>query len=151
MAGLSPRERELLTRMLISHAYREKLAVQRFTEALKLLPPYEPEKYWLGVIEEEQEHYDGCLDVAEELSIHLSPLIDARMTKEPAGIPQFHSWLDVLLAHAFNDKAGYFVLLGLTQSKVQGYARLARDIIAEEEAHGMAGTKALVSFYLSLP
>jgi len=151
MEGLSTVERQLLVRMLTSHAYREKLAAERFREALEIVPPHEPREYWRKVIEEEQEHYDGCLDVSKQLGIDLEPLIAVRMLRGPAGIPPFHSWLDVLLAHAFNDKAGYYVLVALKESKVKPYAMLARRILAEEEAHGIAGAAALVDFYKAQP
>jgi 1,2-phenylacetyl-CoA epoxidase catalytic subunit len=151
MVRLSSEERELLTRMLTSHAYREKLAVERFKEAIRLLPSNQSERYWLNVIEEEQEHYDGCLLLANELGLDLEPLVAVRMLRQPAGIPPFYSWLDVLLAHAFNDRAGYHVLVGLIGSKVRSYGILAEQIIAEEEAHGTSGATALVDYYSSLP
>jgi 1,2-phenylacetyl-CoA epoxidase catalytic subunit len=135
--------------MLTSHAYREKLAAERFSDALRLLPLYESEEYWRNVIEEEEEHYRGCLAVAKEVGIDLAPLVDSRLLMAPEGIPAFHTWLDVLLAHAFNDKAGYYVLIGLKGSKVGPYARLAEDILVEEDAHGIAGASALVNFYAS--
>jgi 1,2-phenylacetyl-CoA epoxidase catalytic subunit len=147
MARLTLTEKDLLTRMLTSHAYRERLAAERFREALSLLPLHESETYWLGVIDEEQEHYVGCLDVAKQIRIDLEPLVASRMTRQPPGIPCFETWLDVLLAHAFNDKAGYYVLLGLMRSKVTPYAKLASHIVAEEESHGAMGVKALVTYY----
>jgi 1,2-phenylacetyl-CoA epoxidase catalytic subunit len=147
MARLSLTEKDLLTSMLTSHAYRERLAVERFREALSLLPSHESEAYWLHVIEEEQEHYVGCLDVAKQIRIDLEPLVNSRMNRQPPGIPRFKTWLDVLLAHAFNDKAGYFVLMGLLASKVIPYAQLASHIVAEEENHGARGADALVKYY----
>jgi 1,2-phenylacetyl-CoA epoxidase catalytic subunit len=147
MTELISSEKELLTQMLVSHAYREKLAAVRFEEALSFLPAGETGNYWLNVIAEEEEHYQGCLHVANELNIELEPLVMARMSKQPLGIPPFCHWLDVLLAHAFNDKAGYYVLLGLIESKVKPYAALAGKIVAQEESHGTCGAAALVKYY----
>jgi hypothetical protein len=147
MVNLNSPKEILLARMLVSHAYREQLAAQRFTEALSLLPEGESESYWLHVITEEEEHYRGCLRVAAELGIDLPPLVQARMLRNPPGIPPFKTWLDVLMAHAFNDKAGYFVLLGIIDSTVAPYAELAREIVAEEESHGSHGVAALFKYY----
>lgn len=149
MVRLTPFEMDLLTRMLTSHTYREKLAAERFNDALTLLPSQDLKTYWLHVIEEEEEHYAGCLEVARQLDIDLEPLVHSRMQRLPAGIPEFHNWLDVLLAHAFNDKAGYYVLLGLTKSKVAPYAKLAESILVEEESHGASGAEALIEYYPS--
>ena len=147
MERLTASETELLTRMLKSHAYREKLAAQRFEGAIGLAPTGETEKYLLHVAEEEWEHYHKCVKVAKELGIDLEPLVDARMLVPPPGIPPFNHWLDVLLAHAFNDQAGYFVLAGLTNSKVMPYAELAAEIIAEEKMHGRYGATLLQEYY----
>lgn len=149
MIQLTSRERELLTRMLVSHAYREKLAAIRFEEALALIPGGETQNYWLQVIEEEKEHYQGCIQVADELDIDLEALVEARMHRQPPGIPPFSNWLDVLLAHALNDKAGYYVLLGLIDSKIESYAALACHIVSEEESHGACGAAALVGYFSS--
>lgn len=147
MSQFTCSEKELLTRMLVSHAYRERLAANRFKEALALLPRNEPEGYWLHVVEEEEEHLRGCHQVASELGIDLEPLVEARMQRQPPGIPPFREWLDVLLAHALNDKAGYYVLLGLTESRVKPYARLARAIVSDEASHGAYGSVALVKYF----
>jgi 1,2-phenylacetyl-CoA epoxidase catalytic subunit len=149
MVALSHLERDLLTRMLISHAYRERLAAKRFKQALALLPPHELSSYWHKVIKEEEEHYQGCLGVGRDLRIDIEPLVSARMKQSPAGIPPFTNWLDALLAHAFNDRAGYFVLLGLTGSKIESYAALATRIVAEEANHGAKGVMALVDYWPS--
>lgn len=147
MSQFTRSEKELLTRMLVSHAYREHLAAKRFKEALAFLPTDESEAYWLHVVEEEEEHLRGCYQVASELDIDLKPLIEARMLRQPQGIPPFRDWYDVLLAHAFNDKAGYYVLLGLIECEVKPYARLARVIVSEEASHGAYGAVALVKYF----
>jgi 1,2-phenylacetyl-CoA epoxidase catalytic subunit len=140
-------QKALLTQMLTSHAYRERLAARRFRQAVKLAPTSQSKEYVMHVAEEEDFHYLGCLKVAEQLQIDLVPLVKRRMLGRPPGIPVFTTWLDVLLAHAFNDKAGYFVLKGIVGSKVPKYARLAAEIIADEETHGLEGAKMLRQFY----
>jgi 1,2-phenylacetyl-CoA epoxidase catalytic subunit len=147
MSQFTRSEKELLTRMLVSHAYRERLAAKRFKEALALLPTDESADYWLHVVAEEEEHLRGCYQVASELDIDLGRLVEARMLRQPQGIPPFSDWLDVLLAHALNDKAGYYVLLGLTESRVKPYARLARAIVSDEASHGAYGLMALVKYF----
>ncbi len=56
MARLDPYEHRLLSNMLTSHAYREKLAADRFRYALTLMPTSESNSYWSSVISEEEEH-----------------------------------------------------------------------------------------------
>jgi 1,2-phenylacetyl-CoA epoxidase catalytic subunit len=147
MIRLNECERELLAKMLGSHAYREKLAAQRFAQAVDLAPTPADTSYLNHIVEEEIDHYRGCLRVAGELGIDLEALVNARMLLDPPGIPPFEVWLDVLLAHALNDRAGYHVLTGLTGSKVSAYARLAAEIVADEESHGETGAAALVKYY----
>src|SRR6266404_250884 len=147
MARLDPYEHRLLSNMLTSHAYREKLAADRFRYALTLMPTSESGNYWSSVIAEEEEHYAGCLSVASEIGIELESLVASRLSRPPDGIPVFNDWLDVLLAHTFNDRAGYHVLLGLIGSKITSYAKLAKEIVEEEERHGNSGAASLIEFY----
>jgi 1,2-phenylacetyl-CoA epoxidase catalytic subunit len=46
-----------------------------------------------------------------------------------------------------NDRAGFHVITGLIGSKVSAYARLASEIVTEEESHGENGAASLVNFY----
>ena len=147
MERLTQAEIEILTRMLTSNAYREKLAAVRYEAAVDLAITPQDRKYVLHVAEEEWEHYHKCLQVAKELDIDLEPLVNQRMTVEPPGIPPFNNWLDVLLAHTFADKAGYFILAALVNSKVSQYAEMAAEIAAEEERHGNHGASLLEEFY----
>lgn len=147
MESLTQAELKILTRMLTSHAYREKLAAQRYQEAVDLATTPQARKYVLHVAEEEWDHYHKCLKVAKELDIDLEPLVNQRMAVDPPGIPRFNDWLDVLLAHTFADKAGYFILAALVNSKVSPYAEMAADIAAEEERHGNYGASLLEEFY----
>lgn len=147
MERLTQSEIEILTRMLTSNAYREKLAAQRYEQAVDLATTGAARKYVLHVAEEEWDHYHKCLKVARELDIDLEPLVDQRMTADPPGIPPFNNWLDVLLAHTFADKAGYFILAALVNSKVRPYAEMAAEIAAEEERHGNYGASLLEDFY----
>jgi 1,2-phenylacetyl-CoA epoxidase catalytic subunit len=140
-------EKALLVQMLTSHAYRERLATRRFRQAVRIAPSNQHRAYVQEVAREENSHYLGCLKVAKDLRIDLLTLVDRRMLRRPTAIPTFKTWLDVLLAHAFNDKAGYFVLTGIVGSKIKEYARLATDIIAEEEAHGSQGAQMLLDYY----
>lgn len=147
MSGLNGSEIELITKMLGSHAYREKLAAERYEQATDLSPTPEDRRYLDHIVEEETEHYRGCLRVAIELGIELEARVNARMLLDPPGIPSFEVWLDVLLAHSLNDRAGYHVITGLIGSKVKPYARLALVIASEEEAHGENGAASLVRYY----
>lgn len=147
MTKLNESEKELITKMLGSHAYREKLAADRFKEAVRLSPTVEDRNYINHIVEEETRHYQGCLRVARELDIDLELFVNARMLVDPPGIPPFEDWLDVLLAHSLNDRAGYHVITGLIDSKVAAYARLASMIASEEESHGETGAAALVKYY----
>lgn len=147
MSRLNGSERNLLTKMLVSHGYREKLAVDRYTQAADFAPTPADQSYLKHIVEEETEHYRGCLSVAGELDIDLESHVNARMVIDPPGIPLFESWLDVLLAHSLNDRAGYHVITGLIGSKVSAYARLASEIVSEEESHGENGAAALVEYY----
>ena len=110
MSRLNESERELLTKMLGSHAYREKLAAERYAQAVDLSPTPEDRSYLNHIVEEETDHYRGCLRVAAELEIDLEAHVNARMLLDPPGIPPFESWLDVLLAHSLNDRAGFTAL-----------------------------------------
>lgn len=147
MSRLNGSERELITKMLGSHAYREKLAAERYTQAVDLSPTPGDRRYLNHIVEEETDHYRGCLRVAKELGIDLESQVNARMLLDPPGIPPFEEWLDVLLAHSLNDRAGYHVITGLIGSKVSAYARLALEIVSEEEAHGENGAASLVKYY----
>lgn len=147
MSRLNGSERELITKMLGSHAYREKLAAERYTQAADLSPTPEDSSYLNHIVEEETDHYRGCLRVASELDIDLESHVNARMLLDPPGIPPFEVWLDVLLAHSLNDRAGYHVITGLVGSKVGAYARLALEIVSEEESHGENGAASLVKYY----
>ncbi len=147
MSGLNRAERDLLSKMLGSHAYREKLAAERYAQAIDLSPTQGDRRYLNHIILEETAHYQGCLRVAGELDIDLESLVNARMDQDPPGIPVFEVWLDVLLAHSFNDRAGYHVITGLVGSKVGPYARLAVEIASEEETHGENGAASLVKYY----
>src|SRR5689334_9645180 len=149
MSGLNETEKDLLTKMLTSHAYREILAAKRFREAVDLCPTSRDRNYFTHIVEEEMEHYHGCLKVADELGIDLVPEVNARMLQDPPGIPPFEDWLDLLLAHSLNDRAGYHVLTGLIDSKVSAYAKLALEIVTEEEAHGENGAASLIKYYPS--
>ncbi len=146
MLKLSPVVLDLLTRMLTSHTYREKLGAERFKQAIDMTISPQEKFYFQRVVYEEEQHFYGCLEVGDELGINLKELINARMHKEPPGIPVFYTWLDVLLAHAFNDQAGYFVLQGLTGSSIEVYASLAARLIEEEESHGIQGAKMLIRY-----
>lgn len=147
MDALTQSEQEIFTRMLTSHAYRERLAAERFADAKEIAPSPDARSYVEHVSEEEEEHYRGCLDVAAEFGIPIEHMVARRMEQSPPGIPQFNCWLDVLLAHAFNDQAGYFVLAGVMGCKIPSYARLAKDIVAEEAAHGAHGAELLIDYY----
>lgn len=147
MSTLNGSEKELITKMLRSHAYREKLAAERYKQAVDLSPTLEDRSYLNHIVEEETDHYRGCLRVASELDIDLESSVNARMLLDPPGIPSFEGWLDVLLAHSFNDRAGYHVITGLVGSKVNAYARLASEIVSEEQAHGENGAASLIKYY----
>lgn len=147
MGRLNGSERDLLTKMLSSHGYREKLAVERYKHAAEFAPTPADLGYLNHIVDEETDHYLGCLRVADELDIDLESQVDARMLLDPPGIPPFENWLDVLLAHSLNDRAGYHVITGLIGSKVSAYARLASEIVSEEESHGEYGAAALVKYY----
>ena len=147
MSRLNGSERELITKMLGSHAYREKLAAERYKQAVDLSPTPGDRKYLNHIVEEETDHYRGCLRVAGELDIDLESQVNARMLLDPPGIPPFEGWLDVLLAHSLNDRAGYHVITGLVGSKVSAYARLALEIVSEEQAHGEHGAASLLEYY----
>jgi 1,2-phenylacetyl-CoA epoxidase catalytic subunit len=147
MSRLNGSEKDLLTKMLGSHGYREKLAVERYKQAAEFAPTSRDLAYLNHIVEEETDHYQGCLRVADELDIDLESQVSARMLLDPPGIPPFENWLDVLLAHSLNDRAGYHVITGLIGSRVSAYARLASEIVSEEEAHGEYGTAALVKYY----
>jgi 1,2-phenylacetyl-CoA epoxidase catalytic subunit len=147
MVRLSESEKHLITRMLVSHGYREKLAAARYKQAADFAPTPADRRYLNHIVEEETNHYLGCLKVAGELDIELESQVNARLLLDPPGIPAFENWLDVLLAHALNDRAGYHVITGLLGSKVSAYARLASEIVSEEEAHGKFGAAALLKYY----
>ena len=147
MERLTLEERQLLTRMLTSHAYRERLAFDRFSTAVSLAPSPSARSHVVQVTHEELMHFRGCLEVASEIGLSIESAVDMRMTVEPAGIPAFGSWLDAMMAHAFNDRAGYHVLLGIRHSKVTLYARLAESILEEEMEHGSYGAAAFVDLY----
>lgn len=147
MSRLNESERELITKMLGSHAYREKLAAERYKQAVDLSPTPGDRSYLNHIVEEETDHYRGCLRVASELDIDLESHVNARMLLDPPGIPPFEGWLDVLLAHSLNDRAGYHVITGLIGSKVSAYAGLALEIVSEEESHGENGAASLVKYY----
>lgn len=147
MTGLNGSEKELITKMLRSHAYREKLAAERYKQAVDLSPTLEDRNYLNHIVKEETDHYRGCLRVASELDIDLESHVNDRMLQDPPGIPPFEVWLDVLLAHTLNDRAGYHVITGLVGSKVSAYARLALEIVSEEESHGENGAASLVKYY----
>lgn len=147
MSLLNGSEKDLITKMLGSHGYREKLAVERYKQAADFAPTPTDRSYLKHIVEEETDHYMGCLRVAGELDIDLESHVNARMLLDPPGIPLFENWLDVLLAHSLNDRAGYHVITGLIGSKVSAYARLASEIVSEEEEHGEYGAAALVKYY----
>ena len=143
MVQLTEEERRIFANMLRSHAYRERLAAQRFGEGLEFVP--DGEKAALEqIIGEEVAHYRGCLAVGQELGIDVESLVLARMGRDPPGIPRFYSWLDLLLAKAFNDEAGQFVLQGVIGSRIKPYSELAERIIRDEKKHGGDGAKALL-------
>jgi len=150
MLKLSGFELGVLTKMLTSHAYREKLGIERFRQAVDMATLPREKAYFRLVVEEEETHFRGCLEVAAETGIHLEELINARMRKEPPGIPPFHTWLDVLLTHTFIDQAGYFVLQGLTQSSIDIYANVATRLIEDEQFHGMKGSVMLIEYFKKL-
>ena len=79
--------------------------------------------------------------------IDIEPLIRQRRCLVP-GIPLFTTWLDVLLARAFNDQAGYHVLRGVMGCKFQDYGNLARRIVEEEKEHGAEGAQLLIQYSL---
>lgn len=143
---LTAKEREIFTKMLVSHAYRELLAANRLQVFLQTVNDRKKRSYLIEVMEEEQLHYNGVLKVAREFNINLEKLVQQRYAGKPAGIPFYHTWLDFLLAHAFNDQAGFFVLQGIQGSKVRSYAQLAKKIVRDEERHGHAGVKLLVDY-----
>ena len=147
MSRLNESEKELLTKMLRSHAYREKLAAERYKQAIDLSPTPEDRNYINHIVEEELNHYQGCLKVADELDIDLESHVNARMLQDPPGIPPFEDWFDLLLAHSLNDRAGYHVITGLIGSKVSSYAKLALEIVSEEELHGENGAASLIKHY----
>jgi 1,2-phenylacetyl-CoA epoxidase catalytic subunit len=137
----------LLTRMLTSHAYRERLAAEQFRQAVHLAPTEAARIYIQGVASEETEHFQLCLAAAETLGLEIAEAVEARMAKAPPGIPVFGTWLDVLLAHALNDEAGLFVLRGLATSRVEAYATLAKHIIDDELLHGSRGRSMLLAYW----
>ena len=149
MADLSPQGHDLLTRMLTSHAYRERLAGDRFGQALdKGFPPSPEERERVErALREEYDHYQGCLSVGRQFGIDVKTLADGRMGREPVGIPPFGNWLDVLLAQVLNDAAGYFVMEGLRDSKIEPYAELAGRIMRDEAGHLEHGKTLLVPAY----
>lgn len=148
MEPLDDTEIRILAKMLTSHAYREKLAVTRFRYAIRIAPTREDRTYFRKVVTEEETHFRGCLEVGTLLGIDLQKLVTLRRRtrRYGPGIPTFRTWLDVLLAHALNDQAGYYVLKGLKGSKVAAYSRLACRIVAEEESHGSHGSAMLTRY-----
>lgn len=147
-SNISPEESVLLTKMLVSHAYRERLGAQRFISIVDCVDtPREEVSHLCHAIGEEYEHYRGCIDVGSDLGIPLVSSVDGRMMHGVDGIPPFESWLDFCLAHAFNDKAGEFVLEGIVGSRIEPYAKLARRILEDEKGHGEKGRELLVRNY----
>jgi 1,2-phenylacetyl-CoA epoxidase catalytic subunit len=140
-------ERALLARMLTSHAYRERLAADRYRAALALAPTAADRAYLARVIEEEEDHYGGCIDVGHHLGIDIAERVAERAGRLPAGIPELHDWLDVTLAHALNDQAGYQVMVGLRGSRIIAYAKMAEQILSEEADHGQTGAVAAARTY----
>jgi len=141
----------ILSSMLTSHAYREHLAEERYRLAVSIAPSSASKDYLQQVANEEAGHYQGCLRVGEACDIDLPERVRVRSQSGEPGIPPFETWLDVLLAHAFNDRAGYHVLIGIQGSTVTSYAKLAQDIVAEEEEHGATGARMLMSYYQTIP
>jgi 1,2-phenylacetyl-CoA epoxidase catalytic subunit len=144
---LTTDQRALLARMLTSHAYRERLAADRYVGALALAPTAAERAYLEHVIAEEEEHYAGCVAVGVGVGIDIVERVAERAGRTPAGIPELHDWLDVTLAHALNDQAGYQVMVGLRGSRVAAYAQLAERILAEEADHGRVGADAAIRAY----
>lgn len=137
-------ERTLFIRMLVRHAYREQLAAERFRGAVQIAPDNERPRL-LDLALEEDEHYLGCCRVAASNGIAIEALVSQRMLLAP-GIPVFATWLDVLLARAFNDQAGYHVLRGVIGCKLKDYGALAHHIVAEEREHGAEGAALLIEY-----
>jgi 1,2-phenylacetyl-CoA epoxidase catalytic subunit len=151
MTTREPAVDEVLQQMLTSHAYRERLAMLRFTEAAALAPDEHSRVYVTGVGAEEAEHYRACLATARTLGVDVATRVDERFSRPPIGIPIFHTWLDVLLAHALNDEAGLFVLRGLVGSRIPAYAALARHIVDDEALHGSRGREMLLAYWPQAP
>jgi len=149
IANLDAASREIAERMLTSHAYRERLAIDRFKSVLDLAPSPEDRAHLQQAIEEEARHYAGCLEVAEWYGIELVPRVKARMARTPHGIPEFHNWLDLLLAQALNDAAGAFVLRGVIGGTLTRYAELCAATIADEENHCRVGRLGAIAFWSS--
>lgn len=134
---------ELLRRMLVSHAYRERLASERFRVAQQFAMNAQELEYFASVVSEEAAHYQACINVATKVGLSLDADVAARFRRLPPGIPEFNDRFDVLLAHAFNDRAGYFVLEGIVGSRVEPYALVAARVLADEEMHGDEGAELL--------
>jgi ring-1,2-phenylacetyl-CoA epoxidase subunit PaaA len=149
---MTPEYRATLVRLLADQARAELAASTLYSRWVSRVPTPEDKQYVALIAREETEHWYRVVKLLEELG--LSP-DQARAHQTRSWFYVLFSlllhrvtWLDLLMMAFLIDQAGYVLVEDFAQSSYAPWARVAREILAEEEGHpefGMSRLRAMIA------
>ena len=144
---MSPEYRRVLIRLIASHARGELEAAYTYASWIRRAPGPAEKMYVAGIAHEETEHWYKCIQLMADL------VVTGRQIKEFEGSNYFYSivhlliprytWLDVLMLAFLIDRGAFFMIEDYAHSSYAPWARMAQDILSDEEGHANFGMNCL--------
>jgi 1,2-phenylacetyl-CoA epoxidase catalytic subunit len=144
---MTPEYRKLLLRCIANHARGELQASNMYASWIRRAPGPAETMYVAEIAKEETEHWYGSVQLMVELGVdagdvarHQSGQLFYHLAN--LAIPRIR-WLDMLMAAFLIDRAAYFIIEEFAESSYAPWAKLAKEILHEEEGHAEFGVQFL--------
>ncbi len=135
--------RATLLKLLADQARAELVASDIYSQWVRRVPGPEEKKYLAEMAKEETEHWYKTVKLLEELGVTADHIRDYQSRHWFYFLSRVSirrtTWLGVLMMSFLIDHAAYFLVEDFAQSSYEPWARMAREILEDEEGHPEMG------------
>jgi len=146
-SSMSPEYRTTLVKLLADQARAELVAAHTYARWVSRVPDPEDKMALAGIAKEETEHWHQAIELLGELGV--SPEAARRHQTRSRFyiwarllVPRL-TWLDVAMGALLVDAAAYILVEDFAQSSYAPWARVAQNILKDEEGHPDVGRRFL--------